>query len=64
MSLEGSARVGQVVLAAASKHLTPVTLELGGITPFQPLLHSVRVPLITRILFVSRQITRYCRSRM
>lgn len=26
----GSARVGQVIHAAANKHLTPVTLELGG----------------------------------
>lgn len=29
----GSARVGRVVMAAAAKHLTPVTLELGGKCP-------------------------------
>jgi acyl-CoA reductase-like NAD-dependent aldehyde dehydrogenase len=29
----GSTRVGQVVMAAAAKHLTPVTLELGGKCP-------------------------------
>ncbi|KAF5735782.1 hypothetical protein HS088_TW15G01298 [Tripterygium wilfordii] len=29
----GSARVGQMVMTAAAKHLTPVTLELGGKCP-------------------------------
>ena len=29
----GSGRVGQIVHTAASKHLTPVTLELGGKSP-------------------------------
>jgi aldehyde dehydrogenase (NAD+) len=29
----GSGRVGQLVLAAAARHLTPVTLELGGKSP-------------------------------
>lgn len=29
----GSARVGRLVMAAAAKHLTPVTLELGGKCP-------------------------------
>jgi len=29
----GSTRVGQIVYTAASKHLTPVTLELGGKSP-------------------------------
>ena len=29
----GSARVGRVVMEAAAKHLTPVTLELGGKSP-------------------------------
>ncbi|CAM6083603.1 unnamed protein product [Calypogeia fissa] len=29
----GSGRVGKIVLAAAAKHLTPVTLELGGKCP-------------------------------
>ena len=29
----GSSRVGQVVMEAAAKHLTPVTLELGGKSP-------------------------------
>lgn len=29
----GSTKVGQVVMAAAAKHLTPVTLELGGKSP-------------------------------
>ena len=29
----GNGRVGRVVMAAAAKHLTPVTLELGGKSP-------------------------------
>ena len=29
----GSARVGKIVMAAAAKHLTPVTLELRGKNP-------------------------------
>lgn len=29
----GSPRVGKIVMAAAAKHLTPVTLELGGKNP-------------------------------
>ncbi len=29
----GSTRVGQIVMSAAAKHLTPVTLELGGKSP-------------------------------
>ncbi|AFY70532.1 Aldehyde Dehydrogenase [Thalassoporum mexicanum PCC 7367] len=29
----GSTRVGKIVMAAAAKHLTPVTLELGGKSP-------------------------------
>ncbi|MFL0796376.1 MAG: aldehyde dehydrogenase family protein [Cellvibrionaceae bacterium] len=29
----GNAQVGRIVMAAASKHLTPVTLELGGKSP-------------------------------
>jgi aldehyde dehydrogenase (NAD+) len=29
----GNERVGQIVMAAAAKHLTPVTLELGGKSP-------------------------------
>lgn len=29
----GSTKVGQIVYEAASKHLTPVTLELGGKSP-------------------------------
>lgn len=33
MNSTGSGRVGQIVYAAATKHLTPVTLELGGKSP-------------------------------
>ena len=33
MLLVGSVHVGKIVLAAAVKHLTPVTLELGGKSP-------------------------------
>lgn len=29
----GSVKIGRVVMAAASKHLCPVTLELGGKSP-------------------------------
>lgn len=29
----GSSAVGKIVMAAAAKHLTPVTLELGGKSP-------------------------------
>ena len=32
-SYTGNGRVGQIVLEAAAKHLTPVTLELGGKSP-------------------------------
>lgn len=31
--ISGSAKVGRMVLNAAAKHLTPVTLELGGKCP-------------------------------
>ena len=31
--LPGTPRVGKIVMAAAAKHLTPVTLELGGKNP-------------------------------
>ena len=33
MYLAGSAHVGRIVMTAAAKHLTPVTLELGGKSP-------------------------------
>jgi len=29
----GSGKIGRIVMAAAAKHLTPVTLELGGKCP-------------------------------
>jgi aldehyde dehydrogenase (NAD+) len=29
----GNAKVGRIMMAAAAKHLTPVTLELGGKCP-------------------------------
>ena len=29
----GGGHVGKIVMAAAAKHLTPVTLELGGKSP-------------------------------
>jgi aldehyde dehydrogenase (NAD+) len=29
----GSARIGRLVMSAAARHLTPVTLELGGKCP-------------------------------
>jgi aldehyde dehydrogenase (NAD+) len=29
----GSCSVGKIVMSAAAKHLTPVTLELGGKSP-------------------------------
>ncbi len=29
----GNAKVGRIIMAAAAKHLTPVTLELGGKCP-------------------------------
>lgn len=32
-NLEGSCKVGRIILAAAAKHLTPVILELGGKCP-------------------------------
>ncbi len=34
LSALGSGRVARVVAAAAAKHLTPVTLELGGASRF------------------------------
>ena len=33
MHLSGGGRVGRIVATAAAKHLTPVTLELGGKCP-------------------------------
>lgn len=33
VTFAGSTRVGKIVMAAAAKHLTPVTLELGGKSP-------------------------------
>lgn len=33
MSFSGSPQVGQIVMTAAAKHLTPVVLELGGKCP-------------------------------
>jgi aldehyde dehydrogenase (NAD+) len=32
-NISGSGKVGRIVMAAAAKHLTPVTLELGGKCP-------------------------------
>jgi NAD-dependent aldehyde dehydrogenases len=32
-SFTGGQKVGQIVMEAAAKHLTPVTLELGGKSP-------------------------------
>ena len=29
----GSSRIGRIIMGAAAKHLTPVTLELGGKCP-------------------------------
>lgn len=43
----GSGRVGQIVYEAASKHLTPVTLELGGKSPVY-LDNSVDIQKATR----------------
>lgn len=43
----GSGRVGQIVYEAAAKHLTPVTLELGGKSPVY-LDDSVDIPKATR----------------
>jgi len=31
--IAGNSKVGRIIMAAASKHLTPVTLELGGKCP-------------------------------
>lgn len=43
----GSTRVGQIVHAAANKHLTPVTLELGGKSPCY-LDHTCDIGIATR----------------
>lgn len=43
----GSTRVGRIIHAAANKHLTPVTLELGGKSPVY-LDSSVDITLATR----------------
>jgi len=32
-AFSGSGKIGRIVMAAAAKHLTPVTLELGGKCP-------------------------------
>ncbi len=31
--LPGNGRIGRIIAAAAAKHLTPTTLELGGVLP-------------------------------
>jgi coniferyl-aldehyde dehydrogenase len=51
----GSTAVGRKVMAAASAHLTPVTLELGGkspavVTPGYPLEHAVQRILAGKLL--------------
>ncbi len=51
----GSTPVGRRVMAAASAHLTPVTLELGGkspavITPGYPLAHAVQRILVGKLV--------------
>lgn len=33
MNYAGNGKVGQIVMSAAAKHLTPVVLELGGKSP-------------------------------
>ena len=45
----GNGAVGRIVMAAAAKHLTPVTLELGGKSPTfvdksAKIEHAVRTP--------------------
>lgn len=45
----GSANVGRLVMAAAARHLTPVTLELGGKNP-AIVDHSVDLDLVARRL--------------
>ncbi|KAK1296577.1 Aldehyde dehydrogenase family 3 member F1 [Acorus calamus] len=50
----GSARVGRIVMTAAAKHLTPVTLELGGkclgIVDSRLSLHDKKVDLLIRMI--------------
>lgn len=43
----GSGRVGQIVHRAATQHLTPVTLELGGKSPVY-IDNSIDIPKTTR----------------
>jgi acyl-CoA reductase-like NAD-dependent aldehyde dehydrogenase len=43
----GSGRVGKIVYEAATKHLTPVTLELGGKSPVY-IDNTVDIPKATR----------------
>ncbi|PAA60506.1 hypothetical protein BOX15_Mlig023123g1 [Macrostomum lignano] len=45
----GSSRVARIVMAAASKHLTPVTLELGGKSPVY-VSHGIDLELVSRRL--------------
>jgi aldehyde dehydrogenase (NAD+) len=45
----GSTKVGKIVAAAAAKHLTPVTLELGGKSPCI-IDHSINIKLVARRL--------------
>ncbi len=48
----GSTRVGKIVMAAAAKHLTPVSLELGGKSPTYIDESVTDINLVTeRILF-------------
>lgn len=51
MLLLGSRRVGQIVMTAAAKHLTPVVLELGGKCP--TILDSISNPSDFKVDFIA-----------
>jgi len=50
----GSPRVGRIVAAAAAKHVTPVTLELGGKCPVIVDPHKADYTLIARRILWGR----------
>jgi aldehyde dehydrogenase (NAD+) len=47
----GGSRVGRLVMAAASRHLTPVTLELGGKSPAIVLADAAVAPTARRLVW-------------
>lgn len=57
----GSTAVGKIIMAAAAKHLTPVTLEL--VTNIFLHFFHFKLTLKLSCCFLGRKITLYCRQK-